>query len=220
MHKLAAISPRTNAFMSEGGGSTPEDSVFERVFSDMAYGLLESKMPDLAAQVVTFKILESDIEEGRGVGVFIIKKPSTELYLPVILNSNSIKPPEMFYAKSIDAFLPLDKGWLAEMDKIGTGEMGGGVHMPETVSADPGLEGLVTPPYSSGRVSYASASGAVVNGPSLPDVLSQCPGRVKRAFAEYLTGNKGALKTAVKYHGKGIIEVLKPRDFVDRFLDN
>ena len=200
MNKLAAISPRTNAFMSEAPQAAPEDAVFDRVFSDMAYGILDAKMPELSANIVTFKILESDVNEGTGVGVFVVKTGTSEIYVPMILAGNSLKPPEMFYNKDIDAFLPLSKEWLDEVSQVDLQDMGEPVDEPKTLQNDAEISDVTLPPYT-GRYSYASLKLDEVD---LAHVLEAGGNRVKQAFADFLKSDAPSLKAAVMHYGEAL----------------
>ena len=203
MIKLAAISPRTNAFMSETRGSTPEESVFSKMFSNMAYGVLENKMPKLLDSVITFKILESEINSGEAFGVFIVQTGPTTVYIPIHLSNNKVTPPDLFYSKDLDSFLPLTDAWLKELEKISQPEMGGPIEAPETLSSNLDIRGLTIPPFT-GRTSYAS-----FNKTNLFEVLDKGGNVVKEAFANLLRDNRDCLGAAVKHHGEELFEHLR-----------
>mgnify|MGYP001461515037 CR=1 FL=1 len=209
MIKLSAISPRTNAFTASGGEGTPEESSFERIFSNMAYGMLESKAPKLVENVITFRVVESSLDEGKASGVFIVQRGNNVIYVPMLLVQSSVKAPEMFYSKALDAFMPLTEGWLSELDKMSMHQMGDSVDAPGKLESNIDVSGITVPP-AVGRFSYASAD-LRVTPPDLHQVLEVASDTTKVAFAEFLKSNRKSLDTAVRYHGKRIIRTLGRR---------
>ena len=83
MLKLSAISPRTNAFMSPEAQDTPEQGAFVKIFTNLAYASLENKAPKVLQEVITFKVLETDLESGTASGVFIAQRSDSVYYIPV-----------------------------------------------------------------------------------------------------------------------------------------
>ena len=208
MIKLSAISPRTNAFMQSGGEGTPEEMAFEKIFSSMAYSMLESKAPKLMDGIITFKVLDSNIDGGSATGVFIGQRGSSVIYIPMVLVDSSVKSPEMFYSKEVDAFMPLTEGWLDEVEKIDSGEMGSSSEPPDALDGNPDIRGIATPPQA-GRFSYASAD-LKVEAPDIHQILGYAGNQTKVAFANFLKDNQSSLKAAVRFHGERIINSLRP----------
>ena len=204
MRKLAAVSPRTNAFMSSAGDPASEQVTFERMFSNLAYSAFSNKVPRLIDGIVTFKILTSDIDKGSAQGTFIVQAGNSFIYVPVVLNENSVEPPEVFYSKDLDSFLPLSNDWVDEIQKEDTSRLGGPGKIPSTLGEGLDVTNITVPPVT-GKVTYASANI------DLPEFLNEVPNRVKKAFAKYLKDNPKSFKAAVKLHGNRIVESLQPR---------
>jgi hypothetical protein len=204
MKKLSAISPRTNAFMSSGGDPASEQVTFERMFSSLAYSAFSNKVPRLIDGIVTFKILTSDIDKGSAQGTFIVQAGNSFIYVPVVLNENNVEPPEVFYSKDLDSFLPLSNDWVDEIQKEDTSRLGGPGEIPKTLGEGLDVTNITVPPVT-GKVTYASANI------DLPEFLAEVPNRVKKAFATYLKNNPKSFKAAVKIHGNRIVESLQPR---------
>lgn len=155
-----SISPQVSAF-NQPTGPEAEDRLFKERFTQMAYSVLYSKFADIAAKVVTFKILEVNTDEGKGVGVFIVDHDGKPIYIPVILTDSKLKPIEMFYYKDLNIFLPLTLDWLSEIQKMSLEEMGQGAAFPKEVPQDVNIRDLTLPPITtSGRVGLASADDA------------------------------------------------------------
>lgn len=156
---MPAISPRTQAMGQPGGTSDQAKAMFDQGLSQMAYNVLLSKLPNVAPDVVTFKVLETDHEEGSGVGAFVIIRHGQTLYVPVVMADNQIKPLDILYYKDLNAFMPLSKEWLEELDKQSMSEMGKGVTPPKTMPTDVDIRNTVVPP-TTGRYSYAADATA------------------------------------------------------------
>ena len=188
---MPPVSPRTQALMQPP--ATPEDArmAFEDGFSQMAQNVLTSKFPDLLEQVVTFKVLSSDLDTGSAVGAFIIDQNGTTVHVPTILANNQIKPLEIMYIPDKDLFLPLQRPWMEQIDHLGLNTMGSGVKPPKTLATDIDIRNLVVPP-SSGRVAYASYEP----GQKLAEFLERSPNYVKKAFQLVLENYPGILKFA------------------------
>lgn len=155
MHKLALLSPAVNA----GQAPPTEDaqrSAFEQQFGQMAYQAFSAKYPDIVNDVVTFKVLDTDLENSTAVGAFVIERGGEFIYAPAVLSDNQLKPFDLMYVKSKDIFLPLSADWLDEVNKTTLSTMGDGAKLPETVATDVDIRNIVVPP-TTGRYSYASA---------------------------------------------------------------
>lgn len=227
---MPSMSPRTQQLqMASGAGVDQATAMFERGFSDMAYNVLTNKLPDLVPDVVTFKVLDTDVDKGVGVGAFVVMRGDRPLYIPVVMSDNNIKPLELIYDKALNVFLPLSKGWLSELDKTSLSALGKGIKTPESLYTDVDIRNIVVPPIT-GRFSYAAwepvvlADVARVFTPEsleksasepaamLLDFLSAAPNTVKLAFRKVLEKNVGLLKHAVAAYGATRLgEVLTPR---------
>jgi hypothetical protein len=199
-----------------GGTSDQAKALFDQGLSQMAYNVLLSKLPNVAPDVVTFKVLETDHEEGSGVGAFVIIRRGQTLYVPVVMADNQIKPLDILYYKDLNAFMPLSKEWLEELDKQSLGEMGQGVTPPKTMATDVDIRNTVVPP-TTGRYSYAAEDMQTIakgfadrirnaaRGTTSADAVKQA-GRVfdearnqeepKLAFLEFLSKAPNKVKTA------------------------
>jgi hypothetical protein len=225
---MPAISPRTQAMGQMGGTSDQAKALFDQGLSQMAYNVLLNKLPNVAPDVVTFKVLETDHEEGSGVGCFVVIRHGQTLYVPVVMADNQIKPLDILYYKDLNAFMPLSKEWLEELDKQSLGEMGKGVTPPKTMATDVDIRNTVVPP-TTGRYSYASdVSGAIKQAgrvfdearnqtePKLAflDFLTKAPSRIKKAAAKMLETRPTMLKQAVWFYGeKPLVDALKIADY-------
>lgn len=225
---MTAISPRTQAMGQQAGTSDQAKAMFDQGLSQMAYNVLLSKLPNVAPDVVTFKVLETDHEEGSGVGAFVIIRRGQTLYVPVVMADNQIKPLDILYYKDLNAFMPLSREWLEELDKQSLGEMGQGVTPPKTMATDVDIRNTVVPP-TTGRYSYASDTSSAVKQaarvfdearnqtePKLAflDFLSKAPNKVKTAAAKMFETRPTLLKQAVWFYGeKPLVDALKLADY-------
>jgi hypothetical protein len=132
------------------------EQLFKERFTQIAYSTLFSKFPDLAPDVVTFKIIETDPDSGKGVGAFIVLRENRPIYVPIVMIDGQLKPVEMFYYKDLNIFLPLDNVWLDEVSKMSLSEMGEGAEVPQDVPRDMSIRKLTTPPVMGGSMRYAS----------------------------------------------------------------
>ncbi len=160
MPDMMSMSPEVQAFAQGTPGPDQTEELFKQRFNEMAYGVLYSKFAEMAPQVVTFKILEVDPEEGRGLGVFIVNYEDKPIYIPVVLTDSQLKPMEMFYCKMQNIFLPLTMEWLDEVAKMSLDEMGDGAELPKEVPQDVNIRDLIVPPLNAtGRMGFASDEG-------------------------------------------------------------
>lgn len=216
---MPTMSPRTQQFQAGAGAGVDQSTqLFEQGFSQMAYNVLTSKFPDVMQDVVTFKILDSDLDSGTGVGAFVVMRHDNPLYIPVVMSDNNIKPIELVYHKALNIFMPLSKQWLEELDKTSLTAMGKGVKTPETLYSDVDIRNVVVPPLT-GRFSYAAWEPVILadvakvlnkntiekvaSEPKLVllDFLARAPNRVKQSFARTLEKHARILKTAARIYG-------------------
>lgn len=214
--------------MSAGAGTDQATAMFEQGFSEMAYNILLSKMPDAVQDVVTFKVLETDAEQGSAVGAFVMLRNDQPIYIPVIMSANNIKPLMIAYHKTLNVFLPLSKAWLEEVDKTAMNPMGEGIKTPDALYSDVDIRNVVVPPLT-GRYSYASlepkmcadvarvftketlekcaAEPALV----LVDFLNRAPNNVKVACTNIFKKRPTLLKYAASIYGtSAVLEALRP----------
>lgn len=154
---MMSMSPQVQQGQMGPPPAEQAEQMFKERFSQMAYSVLFSRFPELAQNVVTFKILDVNADEGNGAGAFIILKDQLPLYIPAVMVDGQLKPVEMFYYKNLNIFLPLDNAWLEEITKMSLGEMGQPENPPDSVPRDVSVRNLVLPPYTTGRYGYASA---------------------------------------------------------------
>lgn len=228
---MPPLSPRMQQL--QGGmsqGPNQATSLFESGLSEMAYQLLTQRIPDLVPDVVTFKVLATDVDKGYGVGAFVVSRGGQPIYVPVVMSNSAIKPLDIMYHKALNMFLPLNKGWLDELSKAGLATLGAGVKTPETLYTDVDIRNIVVPPIT-GRFSYASwqpkaeidvarvlspgnlAKEGDAREPSmLLPLLREAPNQVKAAFQRVLEHNPTVLKAAAAAYGmSGLSEALRPR---------
>jgi len=152
---MPSLSPQVQSY-----GQVPPAEQAEQMFKDKftqsAYSVLFSRFADLAPNVVTFKILESDAVEGKAVGAFVALHDNRPVYVPVVMVDGQLKPMEMFYYKDLNIFLPLNNAWLDEISKMSVDEMGEGKELPQDVPKDMSLRNVILPPLVPGRFGYAS----------------------------------------------------------------
>jgi hypothetical protein len=227
---MPALSPRTQQLQAGmNAGPDQETALFEQGMSEMAYNLLSSRMPDVVPDVVTFKVLNVDLDKGSGVGAFVVLRHDQPIYIPVVMVDNAIKPLEVFFHKAMNVFLPLNKGWLDEIDKTALSALGTGVKTPETLYTDVDIRNVVVPPIT-GRFSYAAwlpkalvdlervmtserlEKEADVHVLGLPTLLAQAPNSIKRAYAAFLEKYPRVLKhAAATYSVQALATALQPR---------
>ena len=83
---MPSMSPRTQQLqMGAGAGVDQASQMFEKGFSEMAYNVLLSRFPDIVQDVVTFKILDTDLDKGMGMGAFVLMRNDQPLYIPVVM---------------------------------------------------------------------------------------------------------------------------------------
>jgi len=148
-----AQAPRTQGFL-DAPDPGDEESLFVQGFSDLAYKAITKSQPSLLASVVTFRVLEKDVQNGEAVGTFIVKQGDEILFIPVVLVDNAVKPLDLFYCRTRDRYYPLTPEWLREVASTAPNRLGLSVDVPKTLTTDVDIRNLVVPP-SVGRYSYA-----------------------------------------------------------------
>jgi hypothetical protein len=184
------------SFMPSDNKEGEQQSQFEMAFKDMAYDTFSAKFPELVPGVVTFKIIESDVDKGLAVGAFIVEYRIENIYIPVVLFEDNVKPMEIMYSKRLDKFLPLKQEWLDLLISSNDNALGESVAVPQNLASDVDIRNLVAPPIT-GRFGYASDKNV-----TFIDYLDQSTYETKLAFAKLLKENKNLLKFAYEKFDK------------------
>ena len=150
MIKLAALSPKTMASQEQQGVNSPEEAQLKQLFTELAYAMLEGKIPSAAPMVTNFRVLEVDLDNNKAIGAFTLKVGQSTATIPVLMSEGQIKPPEVIFSEESKTYLPLTEGWLEELQSTDGGSLGKSAKAPKTLSSDMDIRAITLPP-SSGR---------------------------------------------------------------------
>jgi hypothetical protein len=197
----------------------PEDEkgLFTQGFSDLAYRAFQKSQPEVMGQVLTFRVLDVDVDEGRGIGTFIVQNDQDIVFVPCVVADNAVKPLDMFYSRTADRFFPFTSEWLRESAKPNVNQLGSGVKAPKTMPTDVDIRNLVVPP-TTGRYSYASnihedawlpfivtlrkeKIAEQVESPKFLHLMQRAPDGLKLAFARVLERRPKLAKTFAEFYG-------------------
>lgn len=109
-----AISPVVQQHQQEmmrGGDAAYQDEqkIFNAKFGNAAYNTFNAKYPQIANFIVTFKVIDSDVDNSKAIGAFILTYGTDVVYVPVIMAKGVIASCEMVYNKTENTFSPLVK---------------------------------------------------------------------------------------------------------------
>lgn len=163
------ISPTVSAWMQNNQtqqSGMDVESLFRKNFQDQAFNSLRAKAPALLTYVVTFKVLDTNVDDGDAFGTFAVSYGNELVFIPIVMNSGSITSCEMAYLRSEDRFVPLLESQIKDIVNHNTGSMG------EVMTRDVRVEdtrkmfrNLVRPPASSNVVLASNR----INISELPD---------------------------------------------------
>ncbi len=198
-------SPLVQGYMQQDqqpqGAPVTADQMFEKNFSDAAFAQLRSKFPQLMQYVVTLKVFDADVQEGKAFGAFILQDGKGILYAPVVMADGSVTSCEMLYNKNGDSFVPMSAETVRKVmsdNMLMSGEMmNGNVHVDDTKDI---FRNMIRPPASS-NVVMAGEHG-----------VEALPNAAKEAVSAWLNGNPEALaKIAASYDVAELAVKLAPR---------
>ena len=177
-------SPRTQSFAGGGAqGPVSVEDAFVDGFTQMAYDTFTKAHPSLMKDTVTFRALDSDPDDGSGLGVFILAVNQEIFYVPVVVADNTVKPIDMFYSRRLNRYFPLTPEWLVEANKSALNELGHGVKPPKHLQNDVDITRVVEPPMT-GRYGFASDKTAQFRSKVASDAANGLLDRdAKHAFA-------------------------------------
>lgn len=196
-----AISPSVQQFQaqySQGGGSHTQQT-FETKLGQLAYDAFRAKYPSLLAYIVTFKVIDANLDTGFGIGTFILAKGSDVIYVPVVLANGTIESCEMLYDKTEDSFTPLTDENVKQLAGANTlTDYSLQKKPPMIESTEELFRRLVRPPMSSNPI-LASSN----------DALEILPNSAKEQIVSYLKSNPEVLgKIAAFYPIEKLAEKL------------
>jgi len=217
-------SPNSTGFQSPQG-EDDEKVIFTQQFSELAYRAFQKTQPELMQNVITFRVLDVDVDNGTGIGSFILQYANDVVFVPCVVADSAIKPLEMFYSRTTDRFFPLTSNWLKEATKDDVSELGSPVKPPKEMSTDVDIRNIVLPPTTS-RFSYASDEESAAwlpfeaalrhaelpspqTEPKFPEMLKAASAPFKRAFAKVLERQPKLANHYAKFYGvKPLLEAL------------
>lgn len=186
-------SPLVQGYMQQGqqpqGAPMSADQMFEKNFSDSAFAQLRSKFPQLMQYVVTFKVLDANVEDGRAFGAFVIQAGKNLRYVPIVMGNGAVTSSEMIYNKEEDSFEPLSADTVRKVTSdnmlMGGEILSGDAHVDDTKEI---FRNMIRPPASS-NVVIAGEHG-----------LGALPNAAKEAVSSWLNSNPDVLaKIAATY---------------------
>jgi len=205
-----AISPTVQQYQmpepSEMGVSDAE-TIFKKKFGESAYKVIQSKYPKLVPFVVTFKTIDSKVDDGYAIGSFIVKVGGDVLYMPVVMVGGNIESCEVLYNKVEDTLVPASEKEVANI--VSTNQLGTftltNTKVPDNSAKV--FRNMFRPPVSS-RPVFASSS-----------LLENLPDKAKETLSTYLLDHPETLakiaefypieSLATKLAGKGTKETAK-----------
>lgn len=153
-------SPIIQSYMQQGQpreAPLSAEQMFNKSFGEAAFATLRSKFPALINFVVTYKIIDSDVDKGSALGVFIIRTGKDIRYIPVSMSGGAINSCELIYNKDADQFTPLSehnvKRLLSQNMTSDASILHGNVRVDDTKQL---FRDLIRPPASSNVVLASS----------------------------------------------------------------
>lgn len=192
-----AISPTVEQYQQQPQKNTK--SVFNKKFSEQAFTLLNSKFTELANNVITFKVVDSDVDKGFGIGAFILRNGKDVLYVPTVMVSGKIQSCEVVYDKKADSLRPLDtkvaKG-IVDSKYTTDPKLVGNVRTEDTTQM---FKNMFRPPMSSNplMLGYSNQSMPVTAGTT---DLSALPNSCKAAVVKALTDNPHIIQKIAEFY--------------------
>lgn len=187
-----AISPTVNGYQRRithnRENSTPEQSTFNRKFGDKAYQIITSKFPKLLTQIITFKIIDSDPENGFSIGAFILRAGDDVRYVPVVMSGGEIASAEMVYDKGEDTLIPLSNDIVTDIINLDMTKPEKLVSSPMTEDTAGLFKEMYRPPLSS-NISLASSVK-----------IASLPNKFKKAISDYLISNPALLSKVAEWY--------------------
>lgn len=174
-------------------------------FSDIALAKLLQTVPELGPLILTFKDVSDELSEDNGVsvGVFILRSGPELFFVPVVSKGNNVYPIDSIFFDSSKKFFPLTKRTIEGIQTTSQLEQGKSTKIPPTISNNPSVYGLITPPRT-GKYAYASSS-------RLTEFLAVLPDHIKRATFEKFSAEKSVYDDLDKMFSlKAIFDALKP----------
>lgn len=196
------ISPTVSAWMQQNAQpqqtGMDAESLFKKSFQEQAFNSLRAKAPQLMSYVVTFRILDANLDTGDAFGTFALSYGSELVFIPVVMTAGSITSCEMVYLKAEDRFIPLMESTIKDIIAKNSGSLGEvmtkDVHVEDTRQM---FRNLIRPPASSNVV---LASGRLD--------ISELPNAAKQKVSDYLKEHPQMLAKIAEFYP---VEVLANR---------
>lgn len=176
-------------------------------FSQLAIQKLLQLFPELANYIVTFKDVTDETNTGEdsgiSVGMFILQLGGAYFYIPVIAKGEAIQPIDSIFNVEDQTFTPLTKSFVQQAVNSSQLSLGKPTKIPGTVTKNPSVYDMVTPPRT-GKYVYASSS-------RLTEFLAILPNMVKKAMVEKISEDKEVYSALHRLFGlENVLASLRP----------
>lgn len=178
--------------------------------SELALQKLLQLFPEISSFIVNFRDITEEAgkeESGLRIGIFILQFGEEYYYIPVIAKNETVLPIDSLFNATAGTFVPLTRSFIDKTISSSQIYLGKSTTIPKTVSQNPSVYDMVTPPRT-GKFAYASSSRLV-------EFLGVMPNMVKKAMAEKFAEDKEIYDALHKLFGlENIFAALKPTAIV------
>lgn len=176
--------------------------------SEIALQKLLQLFPEISNYIISFKDVTQEAgkeESGLQIGMFIVQFGEEFYYIPVIAKNETVLPIDSLFSATEGTFFPLTRTFLDKVISSSQVYLGKATTIPKTVTKNPSVYEMVTPPRT-GKFVYASSSRLV-------EFLATMPNFVKKAMVEKFSSDKEVYQTMHRLFGlENLMVALKPSD--------
>jgi hypothetical protein len=179
--------------------------------SELALQKLLQLFPEISSYIVNFRDITEEAgkeESGIRIGLFILQLGEDYYYIPVIAKNETVLPIDSLFNATTGTFVPLTRSFIDKTISASQVYLGKATKVPTTVTQNPSVYEMVTPPRT-GKNVYASSSRLV-------EFLGIMPNMVKQAMTEKFASDKEVYEALHKMFGlDNIFAALKPTAAVE-----
>jgi len=164
-------------------------------FSAIATEKLLRLFPEISPYIVNFSDVTDELareDDDTMVGMFVASLGGKYYYIPIVGKGSVVQSIDSLFDPETQEFTPLTKQSLSALIATQSKDMGRKTRIPQTVSQNPSVYGLVVPPRTA-KVAYAGTSRFV-------EALASAPDLVKRAFVEQVKKHEKVASALNRYY--------------------
>lgn len=176
--------------MMNGQETQSPENIFKQKIMNLCYDYIRATYPSLMPYIITLKLDNIDLEEGKASAVIILKRSNDVAYIPIVISGSVVLSCEMVYYKNDDRFFPLINKEVSKLVNLNETQPATLIKSPRVQSTFNFFRNMYRPPITE-RIALAS---------DISDLVAGLPNEYKKAIKDTIKSSKEILKKVAEFY--------------------